>query len=69
MLCGDPLLELDLRNIAVAAGSTIGGLALGGFYEVDGNRTSLLSMAEGPGFDSDLDLPDQCCIRDKAPRP
>lgn len=62
LLCGEPLLEFDLRTMASTDGS-VSTLALGGFYEFDGNCRVLLKESEGPHFASDLDLPDDCCIR------
>lgn len=67
LLCGDLLGEYrtDMMMGICSDGSppTIPMLSTGGLYEVDGNRTSLVSQTETPVFDSDLDLPDNCCLR------
>jgi hypothetical protein len=65
MLCGEVLDEFNARNMASPDGETPAAFSLGGFYEVDGNRTSLVRQADGPGFESDLDLPENCCIRSR----
>jgi hypothetical protein len=70
LLCGEVLGEYraDMMMGVCSDGSapTIPMLTTGGFYEVDGNRTSLVAEPTCPVYESDLDLPENCCIRLKA---
>lgn len=65
LLCGTVLDEVRLDRMAVPDESHLGypQLIVGGFYEVEGNRIGLVSISESSIFESDLDLPDNCCIR------
>ena len=63
MLCGEKLDEFNARDIASPDGRPLAELAFGAFYEFKGNRMSLIGETQGPYFPSDLDLPDNCCIR------
>lgn len=65
LLCGEVLDEFNARNMASLDGEPLAQLIVGGFYEVDGNRISLIKESDEPHFESDLDLPDNCCIRIK----
>ena len=65
LLCGAVLDEFNARNVASCDGGTIAEFAVGGFYEFAGNRWSLISQSEKPFFESDLELPENCCIRKK----
>lgn len=65
LLCGEMLDEFNAAFVAVADGSPIPELAVGGLYEIDGNHTSLIRLTESPFFASDLDVPDNCCVRRK----
>lgn len=63
LLCGEPLDEYNASRVASPDRGGLSEYAVGGFYERDGNRTSLIKLAETPYFESDLDLPENCCVR------
>lgn len=67
LLCGKVLGEYDasLMMGICSDGSppTIPRLVTGGFYEFSGNQTSLVAEPTSPIYESDLDLPDNCCLR------
>ena len=65
LLCGEVLDEYNARNMASPDGSSPGQLMVGGFYEFEGNHFMLVQETESPHFDSDLDLPENCCVRNR----
>lgn len=64
LLCGAVLSEYNARYIASPDGSGPGMLLIGGFYEFEGNRMSLVGESDTPNFASDLDIPENSCIRE-----
>lgn len=68
LLCGEVLQEENFSQIAVCSESprtAFGEMVVGGFYRKDGNMTILIEETEQPYFESDLDLPEDCCVRQK----
>lgn len=66
LLCGEKLLEVNTSRVLACSSNNnnkLLTLQVGGFYEVEGNRTSLIASTDTSYFDSDLDLPENCCIR------
>jgi len=71
LICGEVLDEFNARDVCVEVnedGDTapMVSLILGGIYEIgDGNPRSMVLVREtkSPHFDSDIDLPDNMCIR------
>lgn len=68
LLCGEVMQEGNARNMASSdGGSVVSPFVVGGFYAISksGGVTgfSLISEASSTHFESDLDLPDECCIR------
>lgn len=65
-LCGAAILEGNAAYEMSPDGHGVAAFALGAFVEVEGTqpvRSSVVGQAEGPRFASDLELPDNCCIR------
>lgn len=65
LLCGKSLIEFNASRIASPDGSPLSQLMVGAFYEVTDSRTVFMGEADSAHFDSDLDLPDDCCLRHK----
>lgn len=63
LLCGEVMDEFNARNVASTDGSPPAQFAVGGFYEFEGNRVSLVQETDSPTFESDLDVPENCCVR------
>lgn len=65
LLCGEVMDEFNARDMASTDGGPPDQFAVGGFYEFDGNRMSLVGETESPHFESDLEIPDNCCVRSR----
>lgn len=65
LLCGAVLDEYNARNLASPGGNTLTEFLVGGFYQFEGNHMMLVSQTESPHFASDLEIPENCCVRSR----
>ena len=63
LLCGEVMGEFNARNISTLDGRPPSQFFVGGFYEFGEDWITLIDETESPNFESDLEIPENCCIR------